>query len=197
LHQGVEPGTHLGRKAGVDRVATPFVVGAHRRADDAREAVRAGRLDPERAAPGLGFGRDLADVAGPGGNVVPQPGAEVLGVGDARLAEAEQGAYLGTLPLQRAVGGVGQQRRRIARRRHAQCARQLRYRAPVHLGRGAGEAAAGAVEQQHDREAQAAAPALGLDEEAVRRGQLPGGIDHRGAHAGHALRQSWVSSGAG
>ena len=62
--------------------------------------------------------------------VVAQPGAERLRVGDRRLAEAEQGAYLGALPLGRAVGGIGQQRRPGSGCRHAERARQLRHRVP-------------------------------------------------------------------
>jgi predicted mannosyl-3-phosphoglycerate phosphatase (HAD superfamily) len=52
---------------------------------------------------------------------------------------------------------------RDARLRHAKGARQLRHRGPVHLGRGAREAAPGAEEQQHDGKAQPVSPMLGLD----------------------------------
>ena len=62
--------------------------------------------------------------------------------------------------------------------------RQARDGILVHLGRAAREAAAGAIEQQHDGEAQAAAPALGFDDELVRRRQVPGAVQHSGAHAG-------------
>jgi hypothetical protein len=183
-HQRLEPGARVGRKPGLDRRITPLVVGAHGAADDARDAIRGGRLETERAAPGLGLRGELAHVARPGDDGVAQPGAELIRVGDRRFPEAEQGAYLGALSFGRAVGGLGQQRRPGRGCRHAERARELRHRILVHLGRGAGEAAAGAEEQQHDREAQPAAPAPGLDQQPVRRGEVPGGaVERRRAHA--------------
>ncbi len=110
-------------------------MGAHRRTHDAGNTVGAGRLDPERTAPRFGLGGELTHVAGTGNHGVAQPNAEVLGVGDCRLAETEQGAYLGPLPLERAVVGGGQQRRPAARRRHAEPVRQVRDSILVHLGR--------------------------------------------------------------
>jgi hypothetical protein len=163
LQQGVQAHAHGRRQPGVDCGGATVLVGPQRRADDARDAVGGGRLDTERAAPGFGIGSKLNGVAGPGDSVVAQPVAKRLRVGDACLAETEQGAYLSALPLRRAVGSVGQQRFGDARLRHAKGARQLRHRGPVHLGRGAREAAPGAEEQQHDGKAQPVSPTLGLD----------------------------------
>ena len=103
LHQRVEEGAHVRREPDVDLGIALLVVGAHGAPDDAGDAVGGGRLETECAAPGLGLRRDLTNGAGPGDDVVAQPGAEIFGVGDARLAEAEQGAYLRPLPLERAV----------------------------------------------------------------------------------------------
>ncbi len=135
LQQGVEPVARLRRQPSVDRGIASFVMGAHRRTHDAGNTVGAGRLDPERPAPRFGLRGELAHVAGAGGHRVAQPNAEVLSVGNCRLAEAEQSTYLGPLPLERAVVGGGQQRRPAARRRHAEPVRQIRDSILVHLGR--------------------------------------------------------------
>ena len=128
-----------------------------------------------RAAPGLGLRGELGRVARPGDDGVAQPGAELFRVGDRRLPEAEQGAYLGALPLEpcgrRRSGSSGAPARGC---RHAERAREPRHRILVRPRPAArGEAAAGAEEQQHDGEAQPAAPAPGLDQQAVRRGEVP------------------------
>lgn len=151
----------------MDHGVAPLLVGPHRRTDDARDAIRSGRLDTERAALALGRGGKLAGIPGSGDGVVAQPDTERLCVGDTRFAVAEQGAYLSPLPLQRTVGGIGQQWRFVARLRHAERTRQPRHGILVYLGRRVREAAAGAEEQQHDRKAQPVAPAPGLDQQAV------------------------------
>ena len=145
----------------MDCGVTPVLIGPHRRANDPRDAVRRGRLNAECAAPSFNFGGKLAGIAGPGDGVVAQPGTERLRVGDTRLTVAEQRAYFGPLPLQRAVGGVGQQWRFVARLRHAERARQFRHGILVHLGCRMREAAAGTEEQQHDRRAEPVPPAPG------------------------------------
>ncbi len=119
LQQGVEPVAHFGRQPSVDRSETPVVVRAHRVAHNVCDAVGGGWLDVQCTAPGFGLRGEPGDVPGFGRGGVAQPRAEVLGVGDRRFPEAEQGAYLGPLPLERAVV-VGQQRRPAAGRRHAQ-----------------------------------------------------------------------------
>ena len=48
----------------------------------------------------LQLGDEAAVVTGVGDDAVAEPRSQRLGVGDGRLAEAEQGAYLGPLPLQ-------------------------------------------------------------------------------------------------
>ena len=128
----------------MDHGGAPVLVGPHRRTDDARDAVGSGRLDAERAAPGLGLCGKLNGVAGPGNAMVAQPGAQRLRIGNARLAETKQGTYLGALPLRRAIGGIGQQRFTRTWFWHAEAARQLRHCGPVHLGSHPGEAATGA-----------------------------------------------------
>jgi hypothetical protein len=151
----------------MDHDMSPVLVGPHRRTNDAREAVRRGRLDAERAALGLSLRGKLAGIAGPGDDIVAQPGTERLCVGDARFAKAEQGAYFSPLPLQRAVSGIGQQWRFAARLRHAERARQPRHGVLVHLGRCMREAAPSAEEQEHDRKAQPVSPAPCFDQQAV------------------------------
>ena len=184
LQQGIQPGAHVQHQAGMDRSVTPVLIGPHRRTNDPRDAVWRGRLNAERAAPGFDFGGKLAGIAGPGDGVVAQPGTERLRVGDTRFAVAEQGAYFGPLPLQRAVGGVGQQWRFMARLRHAERARQFRHGILVHLCRRMREAAAGTEKQQHDRKAQPVAPAPGLDQQAIRWREVPNSSVKGGAHLG-------------
>ena len=146
------------------------------------------------AAALLQLGGKATVVAGQGDGMVAQPGAELFGIGNRRLTEAEQGADLGPLPLQRAIGGAGQQQGRATRRRHAERARQPRHHVLADLAGGAREAAAGAEEQQHDGEAQPAGPALGLDQQAVRRRQVPGAVVEPWRSCPASSR---VSSGAG
>ena len=187
--QGVEPLAHLGRQPGMDGGVEAVLVGTHGAADDAPDAVRGGRLDAERTAALFQPGGEAAVVADFGDGVVTQPGPERLGVCDRRLAEAEQGADLGPLPLQRTISGVEQQRPGV-RLRHAERARQFGHRALADLVDGAWEAAAGAEEQQQDGEAQPVAPALGLDQEAIRRRQVPDPVAAcGGTHARLPARQ--------
>ena len=95
----------------------PVLIGAHRAPNEAPDAVGRGRLEAERPAALLQLSCEVALVAGVGDGVVAQPGTELFGVGDRRLAKAEQGTDLGPLALERAVGGARQQRCRAIRHR--------------------------------------------------------------------------------
>ena len=161
----------------MDHGGAPVLVGPHRRTDDARDAVESGRLDAERAAPGLGLCGKLNGVAGPGNAMVAQPGAKRLRIGNARFAETKQGTYLRALPLRRAIGGIGQQRFTRTWFRHAEAARQLRHCGPVHLGsHPGGRRLLNRVQQR--------GVALGmafLDGTTIRAHQKAAGADKRGA----------------
>ena len=183
LQQGVQADAHGRRQPGMDCGSPPILVDPHCCADDACGAVGGGRLDAERTAPGFGVRGKLDGVAGPGDGMVTQPGDKRLRVGDARLTEAEQGTYLGALPsaVRSAASGSS---------------------GSAMLGSGtprvranSATAAPSAEEQQNDGTVQPVGPALGFDQRAVGRNQVPDACVS-GRHAARPI-SLWCVASAG
>lgn len=76
------------------------------RADDAVQAVGRGRLDREGAQTRIGGRGDGLDLLLAGHDVVAEPGGQLVSIPHAGLAEAEGGADLRAMVLDRAAGPV-------------------------------------------------------------------------------------------
>ena len=103
--------------------------------------------------------------------LIAEPGFELLGVGDRRLAIAEEGTDLGTV----AFGGTPRQVECIVRGRwNVDLPGDLPHHLPIDLRAVQREPAAVAEEQQQHGEAQPVGTALGRDPCMIGRRQYPG-----------------------